>query len=76
MSVYRAYTSNSWSKDKSWEKRKIHHRNMVKMYNSFDKFTSYRYHVLIKKAISRHKFKYKKEFLKNMWRRVFNRIKL
>lgn len=67
MSVYRFMSIGSWSVRMGNNLiKKTHHDKVLKMYNEFDRYTNYRYHLAIKEKVTRNKRKRKKEIL-SVW---------
>lgn len=67
MSVYRFMSIGSWSvRMGNKQMKKKHHDKVLKMYNEFDRYTNYRYHLAIKEKVTRNKRNRKKEIL-SVW---------
>lgn len=63
MSVYRVSSVGSWtSNQKTVKKRRIHYKKILKMFDEFDIYTDYKYHITIKKK----KRNNRKRFYKNL----------
>ena len=64
MSVYRIMTGNSWSSAmQDWQKRKKHHYAILKMWDSFDEWSGYKYHSYVRLKKLKNIFNYYKGLL-------------